>query len=185
MRNWDLRNFRVQVNLTSPIRQVWVPNRCVIPPIHGLPNPMRHDVPLISHIRSYPPHHSQLHPPSLSFLSPTLTSSQNTKLSPPSRWLHVMIMSWHRVQHTLTTASTHDCLSSLHCHQYELTHECSFSFRRTSLHNRLSSARSPGELKGKVTLSHSRGSKLTNWWIESQHPARRSSTTSKYSSNLA
>jgi len=32
--------------------------------------------------------------------------------------------------------------------------------------------------------SHSHGCELTNWWIESQHQARRPSIASKYSSNL-
>ena len=76
MRNWDLREFRVQVNLLSPIRQVWVPIRGVITPIRGLLNLIRQVVLLISHIRSYPPYRSPLHPPSLSFSSTTLPSSQ-------------------------------------------------------------------------------------------------------------
>jgi len=45
--------------------------------------------------------------------------------------------------------------------------------------------RSPWELKSKVTLSESHGCELTNRWKESQHPARRPSTASKYSSKLA
>jgi len=84
--------------------------------------------------------------PSLSFSSTTLPSLQNTKLSHFSLSLHVMIMSLHRVQHTPSTgihrvqhtpitASTQDCLSSLHSHDSELTPECSFSFRRASLHD--------------------------------------------------
>jgi len=68
----------------------------------------------------------------------------------------------HRVQHTLSTALK-DCLSSLHSHDYKLTPECSFSFRRASIHDRPPSASSPWELKGKVTLSHSHGCELTNW----------------------
>jgi len=43
---------------------------------------------------------------SLSFSSWTLPSPKNTKLSHPSLSLHAMIMSQHRVQHTLSTAYT-------------------------------------------------------------------------------
>jgi len=106
LRNWDLREFRVRVNLPSPIWQVQVTIRSLITPIRGLPNPIRQAVPLISHIRWYPPHRSHLHPPSLSSSSTILPSSQNTKLNHPSVSLHAMIMSSHRVQHTLSTAST-------------------------------------------------------------------------------
>jgi len=112
MRNRDLREFGVRVNLPSPIQQVRVPIRRVITPIPGLPNPIRQVVPLISLIHSYPPHRSHLHPPSLSFSSATLPSLQNTKLSHPSLSLHVIIMSAyteysiHRVQHTPSTAYT-------------------------------------------------------------------------------
>jgi hypothetical protein len=130
----------------------------------------------------YPPHRFHLHPPSLSFSSTTLTLLQNTKLSYPSLSLHVMIMSWHRVQHT---PSNQDCLSSLHSHDFKLTPECSFIFRSASLHDRPPSASSPCELKGKVPLSHSHSCELTNWWIESQHPMHRPLTASKYSSKLA
>jgi len=90
----------------------------------------------------------------------------------------------HLVQHTPSTASTQDCLSSHHSHNYELTPECRVSFQHASLHNRPPSASSLWELKSKVTLSHSHGCELTNWWIESQHRACRPSTASKYSSNL-
>jgi len=99
MRSWDLREFRVRVNIPSPIVWVRVPMRRVITLIRGLPNPIRQVIPLISHNRSYPPHRSHLHPPSVSFSSTSQPSSQNTKLSHPSLSLHGMIMSWHRVQH--------------------------------------------------------------------------------------
>jgi len=69
----------------------------------------------------------------------------------------------HRVQHTLST-SLKDWVSSLHSHDYELTPECSFSFRCPSIHDRPPSASSPWELKGEVTLSHSPSCELTNWW---------------------
>jgi len=162
MTNWDLREFLVWVNVPSPIRQVRVPIRRVMTPIRCLPNPIRQVIPLISHIRSYPLRRSHFHPPSLSFSSTTQPSSQNTKISHPSLSLHAMIMSWHWVQHTPSTASTRDCLSSLHSHDSKLTPECSFTFWRSSLHDRPPSASSPWEPKGKITLSHSHGCKLTN-----------------------
>jgi len=93
------------------------------------------------------------------------------------------ISPWHDNELTPSTTSTQDCLSSLHSHDYMLPPECSIRCRRTSLHDRPPSASSPWELKGKVTLSHSHGCELTNWWIESQHRACRPSTASKYSSN--
>ena len=102
----------------------------------------------------------------------------------PWLWVHPEY-SIHRVQHTPSTAPTQDCLSSPHSDDYTSTPECSFSFWRSSLHNRLPSASSPWALECKVTLSHSNGCKLTNWWIKSLHPAHGSSTTSKYSFNLA
>jgi len=94
-------------------------------------------------------------------------------------------MSWHRVQHAQSTASTQDWLCSFHSHDYKLTPDSSFSFGRASLHDRPQTASSPWELKCNVTLSHSHGCELTNWWIESQHPARRPSTASQDSSKLA
>ena len=45
-------------------------------------------------------------PLSLSLSSTTLPSSQDTMLGHPSLSLHDMIMSWHRVQHTPSTAYT-------------------------------------------------------------------------------
>jgi len=182
IRNWDIGEFRVRVNLPSPIQPVPVPIRPVITPIRGIPNPIRQFISLVSHIRLYSPHRSHLHSPSLSFLSTTLTSFQNTMLGYPSLSPHVMIMSWHWVQYT---PSRQDCLFSLHSHHYELTLECSFIFRRASLHDRPPSASSPWERKDKVTISNSHSCELTNWWIESQHPVRRPSTASNYSSKLA
>jgi len=198
MRNWDLREFRVRVNLPSPIQQVWDWIRCVITSIQCFPNPITQVLPLIIRIRSYPPHHSHLHPPSLSFSSTPLTSLQNTMAIYQSLSLHVMIMSWHRVQYIPSTAypkysihwvqhtlSTQGCLSSLHSHNYKLTPECSFSFCCASLHDRLPSSSSSWGLKGKDTLLHSDSCELSNWWIESQHLVRRPLTTSKYWSKLA
>jgi len=106
LRNWDLRELCVRVNLPSPIWQVRVPNWCIFTLIQGLPNPIRQVIPQISHIHSYPPHRSHLHPPSLFLSSITLPLSQNMKLSHPSPSLHVMILSWHGVQRTPNTAYT-------------------------------------------------------------------------------
>jgi len=94
-------------------------------------------------------------------------------------------MSWRWVQHIPSTAYTQDSLSSCHFQDYELTPECSFSLRHASLHDRLPSASSASELKGKVAQSHSHGCELTDWWQECQHLARGPSTASQYSSILA
>jgi len=100
-----------------------------------------------------------------------------------TKYMYTPSISIHRVQHPPSTPATHDCVSSLHSHHSELTAEYSVTFWRTSLHDRPPSASSPWELKCKVTLSHSRGCDLTNWWIESQHRCG-PSTASKYLSNL-
>jgi hypothetical protein len=46
----------------------------------------------------------------------------------------------HEVQHTLSIASTQDCLSSHYSHDYELTHECCICCWCTSQHDRQLSA---------------------------------------------
>jgi hypothetical protein len=127
MRNWDLREFGVQVNLPSPIWLVWLMIQCVITLIRGLPNPIRQVVPLISHILSYPRHLVYIHPPSLFFSSTTLPSPQNRKLSHPSLSLYVMIMSWQWVQHTPNTAYT-----EYRIHQTQ--HTPSPAFTKYSIH---------------------------------------------------
>jgi len=75
-----MREFRVRVNLPSPIQQVRVPIRLVIPPIRGVLNRIMHVVLLISQVRLYPPYCSHLDPPSLPFSSRTLPSLQEHKV---------------------------------------------------------------------------------------------------------
>jgi len=110
MRNWDLREFRMRVNWPSTIWQVRVLIPRVITPIRGLLNPIRplldlirQVILLISHSRSYPPYRSHVYPPSLSFLSTTVPSSQvhnvKSSLSMPSSCVHTEY-SIHQVQHT-------------------------------------------------------------------------------------
>jgi len=100
-----LREFRVQVNLPSLIRQEQVPIRRAITPIRGFPNPIRQVVPLISHINSYAPYRSHLHP-HLSVSSTTPPLSLHTQLRHPSLSLYATIMSYHCVQHTPSTSYT-------------------------------------------------------------------------------
>jgi len=52
-----------------------------------------------------------------------------------------------------------------------MTLGCSFGFQRASFHDRPPPVSSPWQPKGKVTLSHCCSCELTNWWIESKHPA--------------
>jgi len=70
----------------------------------------------------------------------SISPCHDHELTPSTAYTEYSI---HRVQHTPSTASTQDCLSSLHSHGYELTPDCSFSFRRASLHDRTPSASSP------------------------------------------
>ena len=102
----DLRGFNVRVNIQSPILQVSVAVQHVKPPIRGIPKQLRQILPLLSHIRSYPPRHSAPYLLSFSSSFTTLPSSQNTKFSHPSLSLHALIISWHRVQYTPSTACT-------------------------------------------------------------------------------
>jgi len=77
----------------------------------------------------------------------TISPCHDHELTPSTAYTEYRI---HRVQHTPSpaytkvqhTPSTQDCLSSLHSHDYEVTPECSFSFRRASLHDRPPSASS-------------------------------------------
>jgi hypothetical protein len=69
-----------------------------------------------------------------------ISPCHNHELTPSTAYIQYNI---HRVQHTLSTASTQDCLSSFHSHDHELTLECSFSFQCASLQDRPPSASSP------------------------------------------
>jgi len=134
MSNWDLREFRVWVNLPSLIRQLWVRIRHIIRPIQALSNRIRHVVPLISHIRLYPPYCSRLDPPFVGFSSTALPSPREHKVTPSlsiSRCHNHELTpscSIPSIQHTPSTAYTQDCPSFLHSHHYKLTPECCFSF---------------------------------------------------------
>jgi hypothetical protein len=70
----------------------------------------------------------------------SISPCHDHELTPSTAYIEYNI---HRVQHTPSTASTQNCLFSFHSHDYELTPECSFSFRRACLHDRPPSASSP------------------------------------------
>ena len=108
-----LGEFRMRINWPSPIRQVRLPIRPVITAIWGVPNPIRQAILLICHSHWYPPYHSHLHPPALSFSYTTVPSSQEhivkTSLSISPCHHHELPLSAsytkcsiHRVQHTPT-----------------------------------------------------------------------------------
>ena len=124
-------------------------------------NPIRQFVLLISHSCSYPPYHVHLHPPSLSFLSTTLPSSQEHKIKS-----FLSISPCHNREFTLSTAYTKFSISrrsmvSRSQPDFELTPEFSFSFRRTSLPINRHQPVLNKSFKGKVTFSHSHGCELT------------------------
>jgi len=107
MMNWDLREFRVRVNIPFLIRQVLLLKRQVETPTQGLLNPIRHVVPLNSHIGSYPPYHSHLHRQSLFFYHHRRTQSYVIPHHLSMPWSRVNTeYSIHRVQHSPSTAYT-------------------------------------------------------------------------------
>ena len=118
MRNFDFWESRVWVNLRFPMKQVRLPIWWVRTSIRGLLNPMMQVVPLISHIRSYPPYRSRvILIPKFLFLvhNSTIIAEHKVKLSfciSPCHDYKLTLStaytkySIHRVQHTPSTAYT-------------------------------------------------------------------------------
>jgi len=135
MRSWDLKEFCVRVILPSPIGPS--PD-----PVCNNPN-----------TRSSQPNQASRTP---DFSYPLVSSTSFSSSSPISLFLiHIStiiaehkvksslcISPWHDHELTPSTASTQDCLASLHSHDYELTPEHRFSFQHASLHDRPPSASS-------------------------------------------
>jgi len=100
MRNWDLREFQVQVNLPIPIWQVWLLIRLANSPIWGILTPLRNIIPLICHIRLYLSYHSYLYPSSLFLLhNSTIIAQYKFKSS-------LSISRYHDHESILSTAYT-------------------------------------------------------------------------------
>jgi len=127
---------------------------------------------LISHNCSNPPYCFHLDPPSLSFLSTTLPSSQEHKvkssssISPCHQHEFTLCATYAEhsiniVQHTPSTAYTYDHLSSLHSHNFKLTSKWSCSIWHTSLPIDRHRPVLHQSFKVKVTSSHSRVFVLT------------------------
>ena len=116
MGNWDIREFRVRVNLPSVIWQVWVPIQWVLNLIWGHPNPIREVIPLKFHIRLYSPYCSYLPPPSLFLVNNSTIIAEhkvNSSLSISPCHHHNLTLSTvytkystHQLQHTPNTAYT-------------------------------------------------------------------------------
>jgi len=122
----------MRVNLPSPIRLVWLPIWDVITPIRGLPNPIRQVIPLICHILSYPPHDSDIHPPSRSSSSTTLPSSQNLMLSHPL----ALSMSWSWVDSEYSICQVHHTPSTVYTEHsiHRVQHSWSTVYAEYSIH---------------------------------------------------
>jgi len=71
--------------------------------------------------------HRVQHTPSTAYTEYSIHRVQHT---PSTAYTEYSI---HRVQHTPSKAYTQDCLTSILSHDYMLTPECRFSFRRASL----------------------------------------------------
>jgi hypothetical protein len=132
-RNWDLRDFRVQVDLPFPIRQRQFPIRAIFPPIWGSSKAIRQVVPLISHICVNCPYCTHCHPQSLfPIYNSTIIAEHKVKssLSIAPCHYHLRILSIadteysiHQVKHTRS--------SSIHCVHHSLNLVC-FRFMITN-----------------------------------------------------
>jgi len=201
MRNWELREFLIKVNLPSPKHWVWISIRKLPILPWGVPNPIRLVLLLIPRIYLYTPYQYHFRPPHLIVMCTMLQSLKLSKVSNTSLFLDAMIMSDHRVQHptstayieysrsnahhTTSTVSEIHFLSSQYSHDYELTPACILSFWWDSIDDWPPPASSQWELKGIVTSSHSPDCKSNEWWIVShQHLVRLPMTVYKVSSDL-
>jgi hypothetical protein len=111
----------VKVNLSSPMWQVRVPIQGVLTPISSLSNPNRPVVPLISHMRSYPPYCFQLDPPSLFLV------------------LNSTIIADHKVKSSLTISPGHDhgltlCTVYTEYNIHQVLHTPSTAYTEYSIH---------------------------------------------------
>jgi len=100
-----------------------------------------------------------------------------------------MIISWHRISENEYTIHRVQHTPKIVCLLFILMTTSGLLQKASSpgvpsLHNRLPSASSPWQLKGKFTLSRSHVCELTNWWKEWQHPVWRPSTASQDYSKL-
>jgi len=135
---------------SSPISLFLIHNSTIIaePKVKSsLSNSLSHDHELTvsTAYTEYSIHRVQ-HTPSTAYTEYSIHRVQHTSSTAYTEY------SIHRVKHTPTTPSTQDCVSFLHSNNYELTPECSFSFWRSSLHNRLPSARTAQRLSHVVTF---------------------------------
>jgi len=111
MRYCNLTQFRVRVNVPSPIQLVWVRIRRVITRIPGLPNSIRQVIPPISHI-AHTLHIRLIFTPCLTLSRAQINYHHRTHsyviplyLSMPWSWVDTMYNKlW--VQHILSTAYT-------------------------------------------------------------------------------
>jgi len=115
IRQWDWRELCVPVKLSYLIGRAWVRIRGVITPIWGRLNPIGQVLPLISHICSYPPCHSHLHPPCLFLLHNSIIMAEHKVISALcicpcydelTQSTAYNEYSIHQVQHTPRTAYT-------------------------------------------------------------------------------
>jgi hypothetical protein len=121
----------------------------------------------VSHNCLYPQYCSHLHPAFLNLiLNSTIVVEHKVKssLSISQCHNHELTPSTAYTESTADTKSaasrTHDCQSSLHSQDYELTPECSFTFQCASQHDHLPA---PHEsTKEKITHPQSHSCELTN-----------------------
>jgi len=167
---WNLRDYRVGVNIPALIWLLHILIQQVLSMIWGLLNPNRHVIPVMCYIPLYSPYHSHFHPASYFLIhNSTIIVEHKFKTS-------ISVCQSHDHELTRSTAYTQFTIQWVP-HPPKIVYlPLIFTITYWTLNVVLPWGLPPSRstttsravhewFKGKVTWSHSHSSKLTNWRI--------------------